>query len=389
MRVVHLTQYFMPWLGYQEFYLPREQVRMGHDVTVVTSNLRWPLGNYSVLAEKGLSQEMETGPGEEQGVARVRLPVARRVLGRLVLDGLAETLADLAPEVVISHLVLTPHTLTAARLQPKLGYRLIVDEHQLPSQKAPGALHVLQRRASALAARALIYPRVHRFVAVAPGCVDWMTGEYGIARERIEMIPLGVDDDVFFPDATRRAEVRAELGADEGALLAIYTGKISPYKRVETLIEAAAIVAAKGERIVCAAIGSAVPEYRAELERVAGERGVSLAVRPSAPAAELAAYFNAADVCVWPADCTISHLEAAGCGKPIAISADARVEDRISGGNGVMVNPGDADGLAAFLLEMARNPEKRREMGDAGYGLVKQRYTWRAVAEAFEKVATS
>ena len=47
------------------------------------------------------------------------------------------------------------------------------------------------------------------------------------------------------------------------------------------------------------------------------------------PPAELAGYFNAADVCAWPADCTISHLEAAACGLPIVIPADPGIAVRV------------------------------------------------------------
>jgi len=36
-RILHVTQYFLPWLGYQEYYLAREQARAGHEVMVLTS----------------------------------------------------------------------------------------------------------------------------------------------------------------------------------------------------------------------------------------------------------------------------------------------------------------------------------------------------------------
>lgn len=386
MKIVHLTQYFLPWLGYQEFYLPREQIRMGHEVTVLSSNLRWPEGNYSVLAQQGVSQQLPLGPAMEQGVNCVRLPVVRKLAGRLVLGDLRRWLKELSPDAVISHLVLMPHTFTAAAASKKQGFKLIVDEHQLPSQAVPGLLHQTQRQLMARAAQALVYPQVKSFVAVAPGARDWLIEQYRVPRDLVHFIPLGVDVEVFRPDPDLRAAVRAELDLKPDEFLALYSGKISPYKKVETLIRAAGKLIAGSQALKVLIVGNADPDYLEKLKAEAAEQKVTLIIRPPAKAKGLAGYFNAADLCCWPADCTISHLEAAACGKPIVVASDARVEDRIANKNGVALPPGDVDRLADFIETMITDPAGREEMGRLGYEHVQQTYRWRSIAEAFDKL---
>src|SRR6266478_5965288 len=146
MRILHVSQYFLPWIGYQEFYLPRAQLNLGHEVLVVSSNLRWALGPYTALREEGAACEMAPGRSVECGIPSLRLKVRANVGGRLFLRGLHEAVHAYQPNVVHSHIYLTFHTYQLARLKRKYGYRLIVDEHQLAHQSVPGLWHRLQRR---------------------------------------------------------------------------------------------------------------------------------------------------------------------------------------------------------------------------------------------------
>src|SRR5437868_2483761 len=106
MRILHATQYFTPWAGYQEYYLAREQLRVGHDVLVVSSNLRWPGAHYATaMADRTESRVMSSGFNVEEGVPACRLPVVKDFAGRLFLSGLAEAIRLFAPDVVHAHLL--------------------------------------------------------------------------------------------------------------------------------------------------------------------------------------------------------------------------------------------------------------------------------------------
>ena len=49
------------------------------------------------------------------------------------------------------------------------------------------------------------------------------------------------------------------------------------------------------------------------------------------------------------------------------------------GVTGRLVTPGDASQLAAALIDVLGDAERCRRLGEAGYALASERYTWKAV----------
>jgi glycosyltransferase involved in cell wall biosynthesis len=365
MRILHTCQYFLPWLGYQEFYLAREQVRAGHEVLVVSSNLLIPLDARYAKALSARERESKPGRKLEYGIASHRLPVRARVRGRLVLEGLQGVVRDFRPDVVHSHGYLVPLTFQVAATRPR-SFRFVVDEHQLAQQANPARAHVVQRNVGAWIAR------------------EWLIHGYGCPPELVNrVIPLGADTEVFRPDADAGRRVRAELGVGSDELVVLYTGKIAAHKRIDLLIHSLGrLVAATPATLVV--IGDADSAVRSRLIDLAAALKVRLIVRDAVPPQQLAAYFNAADVCAWPSDCTVSHLEAAACGKPILIPARSGVEDRIAADNGVAVATGDLDSLTETLAHLLRSRDLRLRMGANGRRLMVERYSWPSIAAEFE-----
>src|SRR5262249_43982371 len=72
------------------------------------------------------------------------------------------------------------------------------------------------------------------FVAMSRAIQEEMAGA-GVARERIHLLPHGVDVERFRPaDAAERRSLRASLGLPEG-VLAVYSGRLLRGKGLETL----------------------------------------------------------------------------------------------------------------------------------------------------------
>lgn len=385
-----MTQYFLPWLGYQEFYLAREQIRNGHDVHVIASNLRWPDFGYSALGARGESQQMVVGVASEHGIPTSRLGVRTKLGGRLVLRGLGRTVEALRPDVVHAHGYLLPATLELAllRRRRRRPFQLVVDEHQLPHQANNALVHRFERRIIALGARTFVMPYVDQFVAVANGALEWLTTEYRCPASRVMLIPLGADTDAFRPDPPAGLRVRAQLGIAAKRSVVLYSGKIARHKRIDLLIQAISRLPPEWSTIVLL-VGDSEAATLAELESLAARLHVDLRPVPPVRPHELPDYFNAADVCAWPADATVSHIEAAACGKAIVIPDAPGIADRIAAGNGVGVPVGDITALARALERLLADPVGREKMGRAGRRLVELRYSWRSVARQFQDVYES
>lgn len=78
----------------------------------------------------------------------------------------------------------------------------------------------------------------------------------------------------------------------------------------------------------------------------------------------------------------IVFLEAMMYRLPIVATNIGAIPDFIEDGlNGYTVEPGDSDSLASALITLLDCPEKRKDFGQAGYEIFREKYMWEKVAE--------
>lgn len=205
-----------------------------------------------------------------------------------------------------------------------------------------------------------------RVIAVAPAVAEALTGA-GVPHGRIDVIPMGVDADVFRPRDRRAA--RGELGLDPDARIVLFVGRLSAEKGIDVLDGALARL----DDVECFAAGPGTapsPRVRA--------LGV---LEPE----QLAEWLAAADVGCLPSfaeGMPVSVGEALAAGRPVVASDVGGIPEQISPGeNGFLVPPGDAEALAAALeraLSLSWSPEDVRATSE--------RFWWTVVGERLRAV---
>lgn len=382
MKIVHLIDYFQPALGYQEFFLAREQQRLGHDVTVVTSDRFAPFPKYETTIRPIIgTRQRAAGRFRERDVSVIRLPVNIEVHSRCWMRGVGATLAELQPDVVHAHNVMKFTTVQAIRAKKRLGFRLIVDDHQHPVDVNRSLMGRLAFGAFRTCVAATFSDRIDAVVAVTREIGDVMQTVYGFHSNRIRVIELGVDTNLFKFDAAARQELRAAWHCSEDQFLVIYTGKVVPQKGVHWLIEALARCA-KHIRVVV--LGNAQPDYAETIAATAERLGVSnrLTFHPGVPQDELPRFYSACDAACWPRGVSIATLEAAACMLPLVI-ANGTVDERIAAGNGFAYPEGDVGALAYCLQQLADDPRAARDRGRVGAALARSQHSWAAINRQF------
>ncbi len=145
---------------------------------------------------------------------------------------------------------------------------------------------------------------------------------YDAPPEKVEVVPPGVDLEVFRPGD--RARARARVGLREDAVVLLFVGRIQPLKAPDVLVRAAAELLQRRpelrERLVVAVLGGASGRGLAapdELHDLGERLGVSdvLRLAPPTTRAELADWYRAADVVTVP-----SYSESFGL---VAVEAQA------------------------------------------------------------------
>jgi glycosyltransferase involved in cell wall biosynthesis len=265
-------------------------------------------------------------------VPRLGEATTRSVSARAVLGVTRER-----PALVHGHF-LHEVGVAAVRLARALGVPSVVTVHGTDARwLVDGGVQERFRRAMLAAALG-----ADRVVAVAPEVAAGLAGA-GVAEERIAVIPMGVDEQVF---RTRsRAEARLELGLNGSRRLVLFVGRPTREKGIDDL---AAAVVGLGEPVDCVVVGPAA----------AGDRDGLRYVGPQ-PRERVALWLAAADVFCLPSHAEgmpVSVAEALACGRPVVASAVGGIPRQVGDRSGILVPPRrPAEVAAALRLALARN----------------------------------
>ena len=198
-------------------------------------------------------------------------------------------------------------------------------------------------------------PMANAVVAVSRAAAERHASCGAVRREKLRVIPNGVDTEVFRPDPERRARVRRELGlASEFVWLA--AGRLMWKKDHATLLRAFGQLG--GGALLIAGAGP----QEAELKRLAAECGGS--VRFLGQVDDMPALMNAADGFALSSlveGLPVALLEAAASGLPAVATGVGGVREILGEDAGVVVPPGDPAALAAAMGRLAALPVEARE----------------------------
>ncbi|MBE3008045.1 glycosyltransferase [Microbispora sp. NEAU-D428] len=220
-----------------------------------------------------------------------------------------------------------------------------------------------------------------RAVAVIATCSDEV-GELvamGVPRDRITVVPCGVDLGLFRPDGPSAPR------GDRPRVLSI--GRMVPRKGVDTVVRAMRQV--PGAELVIAG-GDPGDEESTRLRTLADGLGLGDRVRliGSVSRAEVPALMRSADVLVtvpWYEPFGMVPLEALACGVPVVASAVGGHLDTVAG-CGVLVPPRRPRALSRELGDLLARPGLRAALSAAGARRARARYGWPRIAEQTESV---
>ncbi len=198
------------------------------------------------------------------------------------------------------------------------------------------------------------------------------------------------------PDGARLAAARTFTWAgprSERPIVA-YAGHLYPWKGVDVLIEALALVPEVAGRIVG---GHPRESDLARLTALAAARGLTsrVAFTGLLPPQDVAGALDDADILVLPNTATevsarytspLKLFEYLAAGRPIVASRlPALAEVLEDGVNALLVTPGDPQALADAIRQLAADPALARRLAERAFGDAGQ-YSWARRAERIDVV---
>ncbi|HET7223961.1 MAG TPA: glycosyltransferase [Rhodanobacteraceae bacterium] len=176
----------------------------------------------------------------------------------------------------------------------------------------------------------------------------------GYPRDRIRVIPNGIDTQRFCFDADARARLRREWRIPDDALLVGLVGRLDPMKDHPTFLAAAARLMARDARWRFVCVGDGRPEYTAMLKAQAGALGLDERLTWAGARGDMPAVYSALDVLAstsYGESFPNVIAEAMACGRSCAVT-DVGDSARIVGTCGTVVAPRDPEAFAAALEGM-------------------------------------
>ena len=223
---------------------------------------------------------------------------------------------------------------------------------------------------------------------VGPEVANYFVRTAGLPRERITIIPNGVNVDRFAAD---RSATRRELGLNAQDLVIGTIGRLEPEKDQKTLLEVFRLFrkANPRSRLVIVGDGSMAEELRSRANQLAiAEATLFLGYRR-----DVAALLAAMDVFVLTSireGLPVSVIEAMAAGKPVVVSNIGSVHDLVRDGeNGLLAPPGDVTAFSTALERLINDPTFAGSIGQSGRRTVEESYSLPAVIRSYEQLYES
>ena len=182
---------------------------------------------------------------------------------------------------------------------------------------------------------------------------------YGLAPERIRIVPSACDLQRFRPDGP--------AVADGGVPYVLFVGTLLPHKNLPRLVEAVAIAGRRTAlRLVIA--GHGAPGDIARLQARAKDSDVSIELRSYVPFDELPALYRGARVVVVPSLAEgfgLTALEAMASGTPVIVSNTTSLPE-VVGEAGLRVDPQDSDAIAEAIVAVLTDDALHKDLSARG-----------------------
>lgn len=211
----------------------------------------------------------------------------------------------------------------------------------------------------------------------------------GFARERMVLVPNGVDAARFAPiSPEQRAALRKQLGLPLERPIAFFAGRFEAQKAVDVLLGAWQQVQAQHPEALLLLAGDG--SLRGALEQLSRDLEITETVRFLGYTEQMLAYYQASDVFVlpsWSEGMSNALLEAMACGlAPVATAIPGNTDVVTHERDGLLVKAGDRHALAEALTRLLSDPSLRQQIATGARQTITGRFALEQTAEAYARL---
>lgn len=349
MKIVHLmlANYYIDNFSYQENMLPKYHKKQGYDVEIITYLFTFDETGQGVYLTEPQSYI------NEYGIPVTRLAFKEKKFSRRfrVYDGLYNCLEKSCPDILFIHGLQFVDIREVVRyLRRHRGVVTYVDNHADFNNSAQNLISkyflngVIWNHCAHI-----IEPYTKRFYGVTPARVEFLRKAYNLPKDKIELLPLGADDDQVKANIAQnvRTERRKELSLTDKDILIVTGGKIDCNKP-ETIILMEVVNKLNIDNVKLIVFGSVTEQLQERFKNAISDKVIFVGWRKPE---EIYREFAAADIVMFPGLHSVLWEQAVAMGKPCVFRKIEGFNHIDLGGNCLFFKEIDENGIKKTVLE--------------------------------------
>ena len=353
-KIVHLClgNFYIDGYSYQENMLPKYHVKMGYDVTVIASLVSFNTdGKYCLLDSE---KEYQTSDGYKVIRMDYKKGFLRKIYKRFrFYTKTYELLESEHPNIIFVHNTSFGDAIYVKKyLKKHPCVAVYADSHAdwVNSARNFLSMRILHQIVWRHYTSVLL-PYCKKIYGVLPVRCDFLHKIYHVPLEKIELLPLGVDDDAIPVNRKEiRVNIREKLGIKENDVVIITGGKIDIFKNIHYLMQAVSEI--DDEKLHLIVFGTVVPELKEYFESLLFNRIHYVGWCNSKQVID---YMISADVACFPGTHSTLWEEAIGLSLPCIFKDWEGMHHVDINGNCLFLQDDNIEGIKTALLNILDN----------------------------------
>ncbi|MBU0701853.1 glycosyltransferase [bacterium] len=233
--------------------------------------------------------------------------------------------------------------------------------------------------------RRLLSPFIDKIVTVSEELKKGLVEVTGLNKKQIVCIHNGVE---FHDVCVKYEEKKREIGVEQSDILVGTVGRLDPVKNFDIFIRSVEGVLREFPTVKFLLIGDG--PIREDLESIVSELDLRKHVIFLGERNDVVELLKIMDIFVLPSKSeglSNTILEAMSAELPvIATDVGGNSELVVDGETGILIQPGDIFALSVAIINLLRDDEKRKKMGEAGFIRAREKFSIELMVKSYEEL---
>lgn len=391
-KVLNIVDEFHPDAGYENNVLSKFMVKLGYDYDILTTHFI-KQGNYLDFLGTDNIEEKDKLFTEETGVHIFRERIKKRYSGR-ALWNMKRTIAridTINPDILFfcgnDSLIFIRYLWKFRRqiVRGNFKYKIICDSHMLDmasTNKFKKLFYAFYKK--------MITPIIIKSGIIVIRLQDdlFVNKRFGIPLKQSPFISFGTDTLLFKP-SNDKAKSKKQIGIspETNSFLIIYAGKINESKGGDLLANALKERINSKKRIAFLIVANANTSFEQKVLDTLKESENNIVFHNAVSYKELYKYYQAADLAIFPKQCSLSFFDLQSCGVPVLLEDNNINRQRVSYGNGFLFNGTVCD--LHKQIEIICNKDSLGEYEKNSIRFIQNNYDYEKISHRYDEIFKS